>query len=469
MNEIDLPAYTRKYGGQDLLSGGGKFDAKFSSKKNASLALNEIKKTLATTLPMLEFQVSAIVTASSFMDAKDRLTADLAKNKMHFRGYGVSFNPHFSECSECGEYPATSGLEIKGNKVCQTCFIAYENSRNIAGIGETEGLTSIQKILKSYIERDPNALDQRQVPLDFDNIFSSDHADKKGKRMAVWFSDINNMGQKIPLWLYQTDDEIIKIFETVREKYITTISNALKKTFNSKEGNYYPFRIIITGGDDLCIVMDERYILDFALQYSKEVEAVSSNVNVFNIENLQQIENQRAAEFKYEPKIMQPYNFGSAFVITSIHTPFRRIHEIGEGLLKEAKSKSARLCNSIHWKVLAEDEEPASDRVVKFEKPLFIDTSSGQKSEIQDYLTLTQYNLLRSRYSRISHSHIQQIVSLMIRYNNNSLEVERALKILDSTEKEKSFSGLLVDDSFRKDGKFDCSRVATLFELMSIG
>jgi len=162
MNEIDLPAYTRKYGGQDLLSGGGKFDAKFSSKKNASLALNEIKKTLATTLPMLEFQVSAIVTASSFMDAKDRLTADLAKNKMHFRGYGVSFNPHFSECSECGEYPATSGLEIKGNKVCQTCFIAYENSRNIAGIGETEGLTSIQKILKSYIERDPNALDQRQ-------------------------------------------------------------------------------------------------------------------------------------------------------------------------------------------------------------------------------------------------------------------------------------------------------------------
>jgi len=32
----------------------------------------------------------------------------------------------------------------------------------------------------------------------------------------------------------------------------------------------------------------------------------------------------------------------------------------------------------------------------------------------------------------------------MIRYNNNSLEVERALKILDSTEKEKVLADCLL-------------------------
>ena len=65
-------------------------------------------------------------------------------------------------------------------------------------------------------------------------------------------------------------NEVAKIVETKKEArsavdcIFNTITKALKKTFPNPQGEFLPFRLIVAGGDDLCIVMDESYILDFA-------------------------------------------------------------------------------------------------------------------------------------------------------------------------------------------------------------
>ncbi|MBF0556756.1 MAG: hypothetical protein HQK96_19750 [Nitrospirae bacterium] len=506
MNEIVMPYLVQ--GGNVLVAGGGKFTARFYSKEAGEKARNEIIKRISTNLPMLEFQASIIVDALKWEDAKDAVLDCLNSQKKEFRGYGVSYNPHFRVCPECGEYPAIKRPEdTNKNKddeddtedFCHICFVARKKAiihKN--KLEKAEKLTTLERIYKKYFEL-YDFKNIPKIPLDFKNLYSD--KEEKGLRMAVWFSDLNNMKEKVSIWLSEPEDEdtkepdklkvpkIFKIFEMIKDVNIEVISNALIKTFGYIDLKHLPFRLIVAGGDDLRIVMAEEYIFDFLLNYASAVDAKAKEMEdidiipgagykndkgkyiYLNMEWLQCKSNEWARKKGKEVQVIKPYSFGGSFVVTSTHTPFKKIHDVCDDLMSEAKEATERRGNSVNWRVLSVEDNPSVKEIIKFEKPLFIDNPpEGEK----DNLTFKEYVYMRRFYhGRLSGSHAQQIASKIIDFKNDSEKVSKKvedwLKKQASTGFEKSYSYILVDPKFRKEnGDFICERLATLLELLSI-
>ena len=73
--------------------------------------------------------------------------------------------------------------------------------------------------------------------------------------------------------------------------YISSTAEALSKTFNPDScsfevDRYLPFRLVIAGGDDLCIVMDAEYVLEFANNLADAVKNVRDNIEKESGENI---------------------------------------------------------------------------------------------------------------------------------------------------------------------------------------
>lgn len=578
LNEIILPEITKQHGGEVLVAGGGKFTACFPDKDkeiidNAAKAKEEIIKKVSTTLPMLEFQVSSeIVPAENLSKAKEAekdenpdspdgkkfegLVGELNEQKRAFRGYGITFNPHFERCEECHEYPAAeeryytdedNKKKTEKERLCSICFKAKQKAKvkfkdiikpfqwrqdedesESTQSSKSQHYTTIQKIYLKYYEivgkKDAEsffALENIEIPYNFEHLFTSKHSSEKQqdkanikneeqdkKRMAVWFSDINNMNSKVPIWLAQEDDKIFGIFDAVKSVFIDITANALAKTFCnlSPDYIYLPFRIVVAGGDDLCVVMDAKYILDFTLNISEALHDKRNGIaedktgkphsdndnkereNYLSFkwlnEKFQQYKesasDDRKKEMQPRDKKIKPYSFGASFVISDIHTPFKKIHEIGEELMSKAKKDTDRWDNSINWAVMA-DENTLSSQILKFEKPLYIEetnsielNSETDKAEWQEKnwnkLSFREYIDFCKKYSGISSSHLQQIVKKAIELKNDANALERWLKVLDSEEADKSFSDILTEECLRggDDKHLMIERVMTMFELLSI-
>lgn len=536
LNEILLPQITKNNKGTVLVAGGGKYTACFDNEVDAWKSREEIIKKVATTFPMLEFQVSSeIIPAETLSAAKVEkilsensvrsfpgLVNELNEQKKAFRGYGVIFNPHIKRCEECNEYPVTDVIVIssKEKKLCSICSSAIEKAKivfkDITGQFHNEQSpvngsqhTTIQKIYSEYyrlLAKEDSKLyydlQNMQVPHNFEDLFSvktpvkrdqdqwmgenQPQNDQDKKRMAVWFSDINNMNGKVPIWLSKKDEEIFGIFDQVKSVYIDITAQALANTFCDISGEYIPFRIIVAGGDDLCLVMDEKYILDFTVNLSnalhetrKKIASTTESENSSKSENYLSIEwlnkNKLPPREGEEAKKIKPYGFGASFIISDIHTPFEKIHEIGEKLMSKAKQESERWDNSINWSIMAEDN-PLSNRIFKFEKPLYIEeidqiefTDNADKQHFTwNKLSFKKYMELCGKYSGISSSHLYQIVK-KIELNNDASALERWFILLDSEEGDKSFSGILREPCFRSGlGELIIERIMTLFELLSI-
>jgi len=321
-----------------------------------------------------------------------------------------------------------------------------------------------------------------QIPNNFEDLFASNGESSSGdtngqerRRMAVWFSDINNMNGKVPIWFDQEEEEVFEIFTKVKKIFIQVTAQALADTFTDLCPPYLPFRIIIAGGDDLCLVMDSRNILEFAENMSKafvsERERIKGDDN--NYLNPDWLNRNRKEKSDQQP--IKPYSFGSSFVITDIHTPFRLIHEIGETLMSEAKQETDRIDNSINWRIMADDDSE-TDRIHDFEKPLLIDSFSehgpkdpsltslnSDKMAFKDYLALIQPDF------NISSSHMHQIVKKIKETAYDPVKVENWLKSLDDERTGKSFSKILIKSSFKdKEGLLNLKRIMTFFELLTI-
>jgi len=501
MNEIEMPRIVKENSGSVLVAGGGKFTAKFDNKKKSETAKEEIIKLISTTLPMLEFQFAEIKSYKDMVVAREAgIFESLNEQKKRFRGYGVSYNPHFRICPECGEYPSINRPEPEAKKdkyeyertkeFCSICLAAFWKAR-IEGEGNAE-MTTIERIYKKFFQsevfKNINKQFLPEIPLNFKNLFPDEKEKEKGVRMAVWFSDLNSMNQKVPIWLSQCEDEkedvysIPRIFSMIKDVNIDIISETLAKTFTTPGCKYLPFRLIVAGGDDLRIVMAEEYIFDFIENLSGMVEQKIKQINTLpkyiplSKKWLQEQANKWAKENqdnkKEIPKI-KSYSFGGSFVVTSLHTPFKKIHEACEEMMSEAKRKTNREGNSVNWSVLSVEENPDVKKMLRFEKPLLIEEEYRGKHDNTARLSFKQYIAMRNFYSGIlSGSHIQQIASKIIEFKNDSKQVEDWLKKAASAELEKSFAYVLVDKNFRKDRKEDedfmCERLSTLLELLSI-
>ncbi len=383
LNEIQLPEITQKNGGNVLVAGGGKFTAHFDALEQAQKARQQIIQTVSTQFPMLEFQISKdCIPADDLQQAKEPdmstghkgLVGELNEKKKAFRGYGLTFNPHLKTCGECVEYPAVITLKRgkTSDAICAICNQAYQEARinldELCGVDcNARDLTTLKKIYCRFLENlktDFNVPDETiknlKIPLDFEDLLPKKitAGEEKKKRMAVWFSDINNMNTKVPIWLAQ--ENIYDIFQTVKQVYIETTADALARTFNPKTcrfdaGQYLPFRIIIAGGDDLCIVMNPDYILSFATNLASEIvekrngfeKRGDGNHTDEDILSTDWLKRHRLENHHTKGPI-KSYSFGSSFIITNLHTPFSAVHEIGENLMSQAKSDTQRWDNSIN-------------------------------------------------------------------------------------------------------------------------
>jgi len=464
LNEIELPAIAERHGGQAIVAGGGKFTARFSSESDAARARRECIRQVATWLPMLEFQVSSIAAGSRFKDllgdnGRNRLLEELREQKQAFRGYGFSFNPHLLLCEECGVYPAEKEIRRpdRTRQVCRTCHAAFEESRQL--LRTTDDQTMLQRIYQHYLKQVPDA--PHKVPGDFQDLFPE--GTEHRKRLAVWFSDLNNMNDKIPVWLGQDNEaHILQTFDQFHATVITIVVDALMKTFPAPRGDVLPFRLIVAGGDDLCLVMAEKHILSFAAHLSQALyrhkQALDANHPLHDAW-LKKHAWREGDDFK-------PFSFGSAFVVTSPHTPFSRIHQVGETLMSTAKVQTRRLGNSINWRIDA-DADSVSDRLFRFERPLFISRDDREKKP--EALTFEDYLDLRTSYATVpSRSHRQQIIGIL-QQSRSAAEADRRLKMLDASARGKGLTTLLRDRRFRNAaGELLPERLATLFELLSI-
>jgi CRISPR/Cas system-associated protein Cas10 (large subunit of type III CRISPR-Cas system) len=358
---------------------------------------------------MLEYQISQHK-AESLAQAVDRsvrpnLISQLADQKRVLRGYGVTYNPHLEMCEECGEYPVRSDQV----RWCSVCASAHDAAQKSLQKMVAYKSTSIERVYAKYLN-EPNA-GKLKVPLNFSFLFGTEKQ-SEGKRIAVWMSDTNNMGDKVPLWMAQTDGEIKSTFEKINDANIEIVSDALRHTFTSIPGDWLPFRIIVAGGDDLCIVMDEKYILDFCENISRALSNyLAKPQNKDHPVNEEWLSGKFAELSQKNDKLKPPgpFCFAGCFVVTSLHTPFYKIHEVGEDLLKNAKEKSGRSANSVTWRIMAEDQETVAEKLLKdIEKPVFI---SGEQSgtPISGHLSFKKYLELRESYVRAlskSHMHI---------------------------------------------------------------
>jgi len=518
LNEIEIPEITRKHGGTVMVAGGGKYTGYFKNQQKAGDARSEMIRTLSTSFPMLEFQASEVVIANNFETARHErklendqtvpgILDELSKQKRRFRGYAVTFNPHLKLCDDCGEYPM-----IKGLKQCSVCHAAEESAKSIStAVGKNmdrnidrEGQTSIEFIYRSYLIYLAKDIAQNivkiKIPQNFEDLFPENKDDKDkiaGKRMAVWFSDINNMKDKVNIWLGQDEDKIFDTFLKVKDVFTDVIIKALEKSFPKPEkGMYLPFRIIIAGGDDFCIVMPEKYILQFVLNLSDALHETFDKLESDHPLSQKWLNNNRLHEKedkKEEKKEIGPYCFGGSFIVTSLHTPFRKIFEIGEELMKTAKQETKRKDNSVNWRVLAEVFSQAED-LIQFDRPLLIRNKNVQDGpetlSFADYVQLRKHYMKKSESDEngISSSHryqiIEKIIEQSIKWENDPDNFdpdnfERWLMKHAASELEKSFSGILKENKLKKSfgiiskegeqyERLSPERIATLFELMSI-
>ncbi len=498
LNEVILPSITAKKKGRVLVAGGGKFTASFEEERNALEARAEIVKLISTSLPMLEFQCSQIRCGRNLHEVRDALIEELSFQKRKFRGYAVSYNPHFEVCAECGEYPAVRGLKTPDRKsLCSICYQAKKSLRRFETGQPSSKSNTIQKIYEKYLQKiagHENGFSSQlipNIPIDFKDLFPGDKESEKGrerKRMALWSSDTNNMNQKVPIWFSQNDEKITEIFKRIKDLGINIISTTLGRVFppstwiengdpeNPEKEYYLPFRIIVAGGDDLCVVMPEKYVLSFAIELSRQVTREMERLDKNDPLHPEWLEKNRNPE---KAKIhFAPYSFGSSFVIAPIHTPFSKIHEIGEILMSSAKSETRRQANSVNWQILGADEGQIEENSILLEKPVFIEkqrhyNNGGNHRAIPDRLSLEEYRSLRKFYLQyITNSQKQKIASLLITYHNHPRTLEKELIKRSTRRLEKGCRFLLVDPIFRKDknldNELDPKKIGALLALMSM-
>ncbi len=481
LNEIDFIRIAEtEYKGKVLVAGGGKFTAKFPDNSLAEGARSEICKRLATSFPMLEYQISEVVVAESLADAKEnkQILLSLGEQKQRFRGYAASYLPHLAVCAECGEFPAETVFKIpvkeggkwKDRLICRTCMVAYDQAKVDFKNIIRETATTLEQIYLEYL-RAVSGAGHCKALHNFDDMFPDDDAtgDKTSKkRMAVWFSDLNNMNQKVPIWLGQNEDEILKTFNTVKAVNISVVAKALISTFSDPDNSYLPFRIVVAGGDDLCLVMPEQYILDFIgnladATHQKVTELDKDPQNPLNTEWLQK---RVLPDPQGTIATVKPYSFGGSFVLASLHTPFKAIHALGEKLMSDAKTKTDRQGNSVNWRIMAEDGAVA-DTILDFDRPLFIEQPDVLPAG-WNKLNFAEYMKLRDEYKGVTGSHRFALVDRLLRFADNSEKLTTELKKYDSNQRIKSFSGLLTESKLQSGGFLVPERLATLLELMSI-
>ncbi len=463
INEVELPESALKRGGEIFLSGGGKFTVRFKDKDSALEFRKDAMRLIATALPMLEFQITDVISAGSFQEMIGQTDAieELKEKKNTLRGYALTYNPHFLICEECGQYPATEKMWAK---VCRICCRAKDSIFEKTRIGQenVRFQPSIDRIYQGL------GIDPSDVPLEFEEMVKTskkgeDRKDEKeARKTAIWFSDLNSMKKRVTYWLKQRDDQIYETFSKVKDTIIDIIKDALELTFRDEiERRSIPFRLIVAGGDDLCIAMERSYVVDFAINLSRQFHNRLNSLPSSDPLSEEWLRKRLQEQGKSTDNLK--LSFGGAFVVTHHKTPFKRIYDLGEELMKISKIRSNRRYNCVNWKIYIGDESEESPFV--FEKPLpilKIDQEDESKWSLEKYV-----NFIENHKKRLTFSQIYQIVQDIFRVQEDGDDLMKIFR-RNYCKTSQNLYQILIDEPYFYDyegDRLNIPKIMTLFEL----
>lgn len=228
-------------------------------------------------------------------------------------------NPCFDLCSLCKTYPANQ--ENNGKLVCENCFCALRSFDNFSNINNEDVL--LKRFHKQF---------QNNIRCEFMNEFDDIKDDKS--YLAILNMDANDIGDKIAQSVQgMVNDRCVQALK----EFSTGLNNAvIEMLINSLKDNIFtpeeigkkvvPFRPIIIGGDDICLV-------------------IAGNKAIQLINNF--IDNVKKNSFCKGKEIT--FSIGVCFVKS--HYPFSFAHKLSEQLLASAKSRKFH-GNVIDWEIL---------------------------------------------------------------------------------------------------------------------
>ncbi|ERT08351.1 hypothetical protein M595_1648 [Lyngbya aestuarii BL J] len=256
-----------------------------------------------------------------------------------------------------------ASVPLLGLGVTATCnstgLVAVENTDGKYGIRKGEGYLASREIVAKLkaaekaneeLENLLSIKDTYQVARDVDDMGRSEG---ESSYVAIVHADGNKMGQRFEEYATNSCNQGYSISEK-NENYImamrnlswsvdragkqtieeigVVLKNAIEQKFVSIKENYFPFRPIVYGGDDITFVCDGRLGISLAVEFLKRFEKNTKNL----------------------PDEKGKVTACAGIAIVKTHYPFARAYELCEALCGNAK------------KFLRKETEDYSD-----EKPMF--------------------------------------------------------------------------------------------------
>lgn len=268
--------------------------------------------------------------------------------------------PVFQVCQESGNGPAEGkmppdyevpvSLAVKTAKRKGDRFFDRERSET------TQDIIGLLKHKLALLDRT-----SLESPKDFNELCGDDylavvHAD--GNRMGLKYKarqkgfnaqhgvkeeDEKKLSHAIRL---QREGHGEQFYHRMRSAVRWAVLEALKETFGAYEGKYLPYQLLMLGGDDLLVVCQARYALDFVRCYAQNLE-------------------------KFDWGKEAPLTIGAGVAIGHPNVPFHRLHALAEELASSAKrlhrgllSQRKEELSVVDWLVFSESwaEDPIDQR-----------------------------------------------------------------------------------------------------------
>jgi hypothetical protein len=430
-----------KMEGRLIYSSAGSVKAIFDDKSKAEQCGKWIAKKLKdeTEIAFLTWAVEEIKDNGISRALKD-VEKRIQKERSKKAPTSIINHPLFYDCEICKNYPATSRIKkVEEFLICNACKLKYDSK---------------SRFLPIYQEIDK----KRDLFDDFDKLVEDNY-------LALICSDGNRLGEHlIELSSRENPEELLKKFseklnKVTNDAFKETVDVVFKKFFDNDK-RYFPFMVIVLGGDDMSVAMPAKYAFEFTKVFA---ESFTRKTKEFSKNDL-------------------PFVSISSGIAIAKHTfPFSNLFEIAEELLSNAKRLS-------RW-VRQKNDDRVEYSTVDFEiitESLSEDIPERRKSlDFKDYLSTGRPYLIgdgnypfkfedlyekviKLKNAGVSNSFINSLYGIV--KDPSTMGVELVIKLKRLYKKHEEIKGLL-DDYKEKRHNFDnepCLPILDIAEVYSI-
>lgn len=269
------------------------------------LILKEIIKTLNYKLRMVKDSPKSLVrpVTDPFMRTCDSCGNEYARHRE------ISFEKEELICASC-KYKRQKDIEIKRN-IRET----------LSGKRVVEGYEIWDRLLPELMKNKDYDTEDKERPESFNQI--GDLSSPSGY-MGLIYADGDSMGDKLEQ--LQSKEEVKEFSETVDQAIFQAVSKAIGEHLQpKKEDQYFPFDILMLGGDDLVMVTAAEKAVETAITIMDTFEKITAEYAV--------------------KKFGEPLTISVGVAIAHAKFPFGTFLKLTEDLLKFAKKKGKGLIN----------------------------------------------------------------------------------------------------------------------------